>query len=110
MNYMTDEERKKYKGMGFVPNRDGKNTSVRIVTKNGVLSSEQMRAACEIADTYGNGKVTITSRMGLELPVISYDNIQNVIDALEKADLHRGEQEESKPLTACKAGLSAWQF
>lgn len=103
MNYMTDEERKKYKGMGFVPNRDGKNTSVRIVTKNGVLSSEQMRAVCEIADTYGNGKVTITSRMGLELPVISYDNIQNVIDALEKADLAPGGTgAKVRPVTACK--------
>ncbi len=35
MNHITDEE-KKYKGMGFVPNRDGKNTSARVVTKNGV--------------------------------------------------------------------------
>ncbi len=49
-----------------------------------------MRAACEIADTYGNGKIAITSRMCLELPVISYDNIQNVIDALEKVDLAPG--------------------
>ncbi len=97
--------------MGFVPNRDGKNTSARVVTKNGVLSSEQMRAACEIADTYGNGKIAITSRMCLELPVISYDNIQNVIDALEKVDLAPGERGESK---ACyrmqRHGLSAWQF
>ncbi len=103
MNHMTDEERKKYKGMGFVPNRDGKNTSARVVTKNGVLSSEQMRAVCEIVDQYGNGKITITSRMGLELPVISYDNIQNVIDALEKVDLAAGGTgAKVRPITACK--------
>ncbi len=100
---ITQEIKKKYKGMGFVPNREGDTVSARIVTKNGVLSTVQAAALSKVADKYGNGKITITSRLGIELPGIAYDDIQNVSDELAKADLYAGGTgAKVRPVTACK--------
>lgn len=103
MRNISDEERKKYKGMGYVPNRDGEHVSARIVTKNGVLSTKQAEALSKVADMYGNGKITITSRLGIELPGIDYENIQNVADKLAEVDLFAGGTgAKIRPVTACK--------
>jgi dissimilatory sulfite reductase (desulfoviridin) alpha/beta subunit len=100
---ISEEVKKKYKSMGYVPNREGDTVSARIVTKNGVLSIIQTQALSSVAQKYGNGKITITSRLGIELPGIAYDDIQNVADELAKADLYAGGTgAKVRPVTACK--------
>jgi len=100
---ITQELRKKYKTMGYVPNRSGNTVSARIVTKNGVLSSKQAQILAQVAEKYGNGKITITSRLGIELPEIAYEDIDNVAKELAKADLFAGGTgAKVRPITACK--------
>ena len=66
------------KAMGFLWNRGTESFSGRILTGNGVITAKQLAKAAECAEKYGNGKVTFTSRMTMELPGIAYENIEAV--------------------------------
>jgi dissimilatory sulfite reductase (desulfoviridin) alpha/beta subunit len=100
---ITQEQRKAVKAKGFLSNRDGEHFSVRIITGNGVLKSEQMRCICETAEKYGNGDITFTSRMTVELPGIRFDDIEAVQRQLAKENLKTGGTgAKVRPVVACK--------
>ena len=67
---------KRVKGQGFLLNRGTEEFSGRIITENGILTAEQMKCLSEAAEKFGNGKITFTSRLTVELPGIHYDNIE----------------------------------
>ena len=91
------------KAMGFLWNRGTESFSGRILTGNGVITAKQLAKAAECAEKYGNGKVTFTSRMTMELPGIAYENIEAVQQlAAEEGLLFGGTGAKIRPVTACK--------
>ena len=64
----SPEEIKRVKGMGFLVNRGTDNFNARIITVNGKISAEQQRKIAEAAEKFGNGTITFTSRLTIEVP------------------------------------------
>ena len=63
---ISAEDEKRVKAMGFLSNKGTDNFSGRIITINGKVTAEQMRAIGEAAEKFGNGIVTFTTRLTVE--------------------------------------------
>ncbi len=91
------------KGMGFLWNRGTEAFSGRILTGNGKITAKQMQKAAECAEKFGDGTMTLTSRMTLELPGISYENIEAAKEFVaEEGLMFGGTGAKIRPVTACK--------
>lgn len=83
--------------------RDGKHFIARIITIDGVLTSEEMAKVAEAAEKYGNGKVTMTSRLTIEAQGLTYDTIESFDAFIKEAGLHTGGTGfRIRPVVACK--------
>lgn len=69
------DEEKRVKGLGFLNNKGTDNFSARVITINGKINSAQCRCIAEAAEKFGNGNITFTSRMTVEVQGIPYEKI-----------------------------------
>lgn len=100
---LNENDVKKVKGEGFLRNRGTDCFSARVVTENGVLTAEQMICVCEAAKLYGNGNVSFTSRLTVEVPGIHFDNIESFKAHIAKVGLFAGGTgPRVRPVVACK--------
>ena len=77
---VSPNEIKRVKSQGFLLNRGTDNFSGRIITENGVLTAAQMRCLSEAAAKFGNGTLTFTSRLTVELPGIPFEKIDDYVE------------------------------
>ena len=99
---LTPKQIKEVKSQGFLHTKDG-NFSMRIITVNGVLTSKQMQNLCEVAEKFGNGKISFTSRLTVELPGIKYEDIETVKEYVAKDGMSTGGTgSKVRPVVACK--------
>jgi len=73
---VSADEEKRVKGLGFLNNKGTDNFSARVITVNGKISSAQCRCIAEAAEKFGNGNITFTSRMTVEVQGIPYEKIE----------------------------------
>lgn len=100
---ITPDEIKAAKGQGFLFNKDKQHFSGRIITQNGVVSSEQMMLVSEAAKKFGNGHVALTTRLTLEVTGIDYENIEAFKEFLKKGGMVTGGTgTKVRPVVACK--------
>ena len=94
---------KRVKGQGFLNNKGTNNFNARIITTNGKITAQQAHVIAEAAEKYGNGEVTFTSRMTVELPGIPYDKIPEFQAFLATAGLATGGTgAKVRPVVSCK--------
>jgi len=99
----TDELVAKLKGKGFILNSNKETFSLRIVTGNGVVSSEKMVIISEAAKKYASGKVGITTRMGFEIMGIKPENVEAIEEYLTANGIEiGGTGAKIRPIVACK--------
>lgn len=106
-----DVNTKKLKKNAFRVTKERGLTASRIRVPGGYLEAKYLGKIQEIAETYGNGTVHITSRQGFEIPGISYEKmpevnqaLQNLIDGLEINQEQEGEgypASGTRNITAC---------
>lgn len=100
---VTAEQKKQVKGQGFLHNRGTDEFSARIITENGVLNAAQLKNISEVAEQFGNGHVTFTTRLTVEIPGIAYENIEKVKAYVAKEQLETGGTgAKVRPVVACK--------
>lgn len=100
---ITEAMRKEVKGQGFLSNNDGKHFSCRVITENGAITADQLINVAEIAKKYGNGNISLTSRLTLEIPGIEYEDIENTKEYLKKDNLvSGGTGSRVRPIVPCK--------
>lgn len=100
---VSAEERAVLKGQGFLPQRDGVHYAVRVITEDGTTTAAQTRALAQIAETYGRGYQSYTSRLTVEIPWIRHEDIPKVKAALTDAGLAAGGTgPRVRPVVACK--------
>ncbi|MGL5756518.1 MAG: 4Fe-4S binding protein [Paraclostridium sp.] len=100
---LTEEMRKAVKGQGFLSNNDGKHFSCRVITENGAITADQLINVAGIAKKYGNGDISLTSRLTLEIPGIKYEDIENTKEYLKKDNLvSGGTGSRVRPIVPCK--------
>ena len=64
--------------------------TARIVGNCGEFSAQELIAIAQIASTYGNGKITATSRGTIEIEQISPDNIERMLAEIKAHNLRLG--------------------
>lgn len=100
---VTPEEKRKLKLDGYLPSRDGEHVAVRIITGNGVLSSEDMAVITNVAKEYGRNEITFTTRLTVEIPWIKYEDVDKVKDIFAEAGIATGGTgPKVRPLVSCK--------
>ena len=82
---ITDAEKKALKGRGYIMTRDGEHFIARLITVDGVLTSEQFTVAAEAAEKFGNGRLAMTSRLTIEVQGLTYDTIEPFNKYIAKA-------------------------
>jgi dissimilatory sulfite reductase (desulfoviridin) alpha/beta subunit len=100
---ISAEQRKEVKGRGFLSNKDRLRFSARIITENGVLSARQLRNLSEAAEKFGNGNISFTSRLTVEVPGVLYTDIPvfQAHIAMENM-VTGGTGAKVRPVVACK--------
>ena len=95
----------KLKAMGFMPQIQKNHYSMRLHTVAGAVTTEQIRAAAAIADQYGKRYLHLTSRQGIEIPFIRYEDVEEIMTELEKYGLELGSiGAKVRCITGCQGG------
>lgn len=96
-------DEKRVKGMGFLSNKGTDNFSARIITVNGKITAEQQKVIGEAAEKFGNGTVTLTTRLTIEVPGVPYDQIDAFQEFIQPAGLVTGGTgSKVRPVVCCK--------
>lgn len=91
--------------MGFMPQIQKDRFSMRLHTVGGTVTTEQIRAAADIADRYGKGVLHLTSRQGIEIPFIRYEDTEEIMTELTKSGLELGSSgAKVRCVTGCQGG------
>ena len=65
---LTPEQIGKVKGLGCLKDKRYDDIfNIRVVTRNGRITTDESRAIAEAADRFGSGEIAMTSRMGIEV-------------------------------------------
>lgn len=100
---ISPEEIKRVKGLGFLNNKGTDCFNGRVITVNGKITSEQNQVISEAAEKFGNGTVTFTTRLTVEVPGIHYDNIEPFREYISKVGLETGGTgSKVRPVVSCK--------
>ena len=101
---LSPEEIKRVKGLGCLRDKRYPDVfNVRVITRNGKISTREHRAIAEAADRFGSGEVALTTRLTMEIQGVKYDNIKPLIDFLGEFGLSTGGTGALvRPVVSCK--------
>ena len=101
---LTPEEIKRVKGLGCLQDKRYPDVfNVRVITRNGKLTTDEHRAVADAADKFGSGEVAMTSRLSLEIQGVKYENIEPMRDFLRAHGLETGGTgPRVRPVVSCK--------
>lgn len=101
---ISPEEEKRVKGLGFLNNKGTDNFSARVLTVNGKITAAQHRCIAEAAELFGNGNITFTTRLSIEVKGIPFDKIDDFRNYIAKEGLKTGGTgAKIRPIVSCKA-------
>ncbi|MDU1201559.1 MAG: (4Fe-4S)-binding protein [Clostridiales bacterium] len=101
---ISPEEEKRVKGLGFLNNKGTDNFSARVLTVNGKITAAQHRCIAEAAELFGNGNITFTTRLSIEVQGIPFDKIDDFRNYIAKEGLKTGGTgSKIRPIVSCKA-------
>ena len=101
---LASEDIQRVKGLGCLRDKRYPDVfNVRVITRNGKITTDEHRAVAEAADRFGSGEVAMTTRLTLEIQGVKYDNIQPLIDFLGQHGLTTGGTGTLvRPVVSCK--------
>lgn len=100
---ISPEEEKRVKALGFLSNKGTDNFSARIITRNGKITARQQICIGEAAERFGNGTVTYTTRLTVEVQGIPFEKIDEFRAYIEKEGLTTGGTgSKVRPVVSCK--------
>ncbi len=104
MATLTPEQIKEVKGQGFLRDKRYEDIfNARVITRNGRITTDEVRAIAQAADTYGSGKVAMTTRLTMEIQGIPYENIEPLQAFLKEHGLEcGGTGAKVRPIVSCK--------
>lgn len=100
---ISPEEVKRVKGLGFLNNKETDNFSARVLTVNGKITAAQHRCLADAAELFGNGIITFTTRLSVEVQGIPFDKIEDFRNYIAKEGLETGGTgAKIRPIVSCK--------
>lgn len=97
-------EIKRVKGLGCLQDKRYADIfNVRVITRNGKITSEEQRAVAEAASRFGSGEITMTGRLTLEIQGVKYENLDALFAFLAENHLETGGTGSLvRPVVSCK--------
>lgn len=89
------------KAQAMMAEKGAAHFSVRIGATGGHLESKQLHAIADLAERFGDGSVHLTTRQGVEIPHVAYENLTPMRAAMEEAGLPLA------PAGKCVRGITA---
>ncbi len=80
----THVDLEELKKSGYIFQSDGEHFTVRLRIPGGDLSSEQMISIGKIAEKWGRGEVHLTTRQGVEIPWVKYEELVEITKTLDE--------------------------
>ena len=104
MSKLTPDDIKRVKGLGCLKDKRFDDVfNVRVITRNGKITSDEHRAIAEAADKFGSGEAAMTTRLSIEIQGVKYDNIDPLIAFLAEHGLETGGTGPLvRPVVSCK--------
>ena len=101
---LTPEQIAKVKGLGCLRDKRYEDIfNVRVITRNGKITSAEHRTVAEASELYGSSEVTMTTRLTLEIQGVPYDKIPELILFLKDRGLETGGTgAKVRPVGSCK--------
>lgn len=101
---MKNEDIARVKALGFLRDKTTEDCfNGRVITRNGRVNADEMRAVAEAAERFGNGKVAFTTRLTMEIQCVPYDSIEPLCKFLEERGLETGGTgPRVRPVVSCK--------
>ena len=101
---LTEEQIKQVKGMGCLRDKRYEDVfNVRVITRNGKITTAEHRTIADAADKFGSGEVAMTTRLSLEIQGVKYENIPALVAFLEERGLSTGGTGTLvRPVVSCK--------
>ena len=101
---LSPEDIKQVKGLGFLQDKRYPDVfNARVITRNGRITTDELRAIAEAADRFGSGQVAMTTRLTMEIQGVRYENIQPLTDFLSAYGLTTGGTGALvRPVVSCK--------
>lgn len=101
---LPEAEIKRVKGLGCLQDKRFNNVfNVRVITKNGKITTEEHRVIAEAAEHFGSGEITMTTRLTLEIQGVPYENIEPLLQFLSDNGLETGGTGSLvRPVVSCK--------
>ena len=101
---LTAEQIKAVKAQGCLQDKRYADVfNVRVITRNGRITTDEVRTIAEAADKFGSGQVTMTSRLTIEIQGVKYDQIEALQAYLGEHGLETGGTgAKVRPVVSCK--------
>ena len=101
---LTSEQIMKVKGLGCLRDKRFDDVfNVRVITRNGKITTAEQRAIADAADRFGSASVAMTSRLTVEIQGVPYRNIPDLILFLKERGLETGGTgPKVRPIVSCK--------
>lgn len=98
------DEVRRVKGLGCLQDkRQPDHFNVRVITRNGKITAKEQKAIAEASEKFGNGEVTMTTRLTLEIQGVPYTNIDSLRSFLLENGLDTGGTgSKVRPVVSCK--------
>ena len=101
---ISADDIKRVKGLGCLQDKRYTDVfNVRVITRIGRITTDEVRSIAEAADTYGSGKVAMTSRLTIEIQGVPHANIEPMREFLAQHGLETGGTgPKVRPIVSCK--------
>lgn len=78
------------KSGGLMKQKEDDLFSLRLHTVGGYVTTEQLTKLAEVARKYGRDHIHLTTRQGIEVPYVAFDQIEEVVSELSEVELGLG--------------------
>ena len=101
---LKSEDIARVKGLGCLRDKRYPDVfNVRVITRNGKITTTEQRAIAEAADRFGSGEVAMTTRQTIEIQGVKYEKIDPLIAFLAQYGLSTGGTgPKVRPVVSCK--------
>ena len=98
------DEVKRVKGLGCLQDKtQPDHFNVRVITRNGKITTEEHRAIAEAAEKFGSGEIAMTTRLTMEIQGVPFGKIDELIEFLGRYGLMTGGTgSKVRPVVSCK--------
>lgn len=101
---LTADEIKRVKALGCLHDKRYDDVfNVRVITRNGKITSREQRVIAEAAEKFGSGEITMTVRLTQEIQGVKYENLEPLFAFLKENGLETGGTgAKVRPVVSCK--------